>query len=777
MKQFSKFLADILFSSTKWIFYKSFVYFPLVILNHIYSSFIFLSGKNVENLLFGTTIDENGALRFDFFNSDSPLKTIYITMIGIAGGISAILISISIIKGLSKNLVSHKISSGAFKVGGGMLISMVIPIITVSFLSLASTISGVFGSKNDFGATQKDVEIAKDRLTNGIDLIYDIDSINITNYKNEYSWINYVGATGNSLVDGVLKKNEKGVSIQKYHKSEYLNITQNNIFKNIIGWEFISENGNHYIPTNNTLISSNNAAYKLLPFENNNKVNLVSDYTSHQEKILNQLNEIILDESNGETDKQFVDQEIKKLLSDTIEISKSIFDKSHENHIFNFENKKITWSKNIIEQFGKAKNAINKINAGKNQEYGNEIKKLSHNLEDANFIIKNYKSISEALISKFLDKYNLEYIENLLSNILLTPESKKEEQIYNEKEVKIILSFILVKNLEDIHDYFFSQYSKLENKSVSLMDISAKMDKYVLGIDDINSDKFSNGQIVSLNSLSDLISNTSSNEIVVVLFQLVTGKTSTDWTKMPRITEIDSSRLIVGIIAIAFGIFVTLKIAFFSARRIFDIAIFFTLGPVFSVWSAVDDGKRFSNWVEFMIERILSIIAILTSVRVLNILLYHFNILLKNTNLSEYEVGSTSLLKTIILLIFSFSGLLSILYSTKHFSEIFKAKSFNLLSGSTNFKIPWNKNDSIVNKISNFLTNNSSENSNYNNYNNKISNIKPSPLLIGTGAAAAAGIIGTNFMFKNSNHINSEDKKISSHEINVEWEEFITDEG
>lgn len=770
MKWLGNVIENVLLGWIKWLLFKGLIYFPLTILNHIYSAFLYLSGSSVEQLLFGTTIDDSGKLKFNFFESNSPLKATYLVMIGISASVSAILLCISVIKNFTKGNGIDKIGGAITKVSGSILVTTVIPVVVVSFLSLSSTVVNVLGSKYEYGATQGDIDKAKNTLTDSLNKVYMMKKLSIFDYKNTFKWINYNGKDGKAILNNQSINVEKGLTIKDYTRGDYNNLTQNSIYKNIKGWQLVSGTTNSFTPSTNVNFVHANSEYKLLPYEKSNKIENYDSNFEHYNHLLENLQDLISNENPDNNQNLFVNAKIREGINNLLEHSNSLFENGHENNIFKKDGNKISWTDNVSTIFQNGLDALNKLSLGKDPAKSENVKVLSHKLEDIRYVISDWNNKYYSLIENFKNQYNKPSIENFLSAILREPGSNTAENF--EKESKMVLSFINFLNLEDIYNHFFMKNVN-ESEVVSLNDIAHFIDKYV---DNGINETFSNHKKVSLSNLVEIISSATNSDLVITLYQFATGKTNSDWTKIPRISEIDLGRIFVGSLVILVSIVIVFLIALFVARRIFDIATFFVLGPIFSVWSPVDDGKRFANWLEFMVERILSIIAILTALKIMNVLAQYFKKMLMSANFEGENISNKQTLVNTILLIFTIAGLISIYASTRWFSSIFKVNTFNLTKSTRKSRNI--KGESFIQNIMNkpqYIHNN--EMFSLNETGKNMANaFNSTPLLLTSLAGSSISTIstGATALFKNrSTTLEAKQAVELDKKDHDEWENFI----
>ena len=142
------------------------------------------------------------------------------------------------------------------------------------------------------------------------------------------------------------------------------------------------------------------------------------------------------------------------------------------------------------------------------------------------------------------------------------------------------------------------------------------------------------------------------NSLVVIMYQLTTGRSDTLWYEAKFLTEPPQMLLIGGAI-IAFAIILMIQNILFAAMRVINLGLLFVLTPPAIATVAIDDGRIFKGWLKIVCANLVSILGIILTLKIFGLLYTGF----KDSITENQGFGQgASLLNTFMLAMFGLAG-------------------------------------------------------------------------------------------------------------------------
>ncbi len=119
---------------------------PLSILNALDHSFQYVSGSSVDKLLFSTSMADNKP-QINFFASNSPLKTFFLIVVGVAGTLLVLFVGLMVVQSLMGKRKDTPINRLA-KIAGSTSLIFAIPAGFLMALSLSGAVMGAISGQH-----------------------------------------------------------------------------------------------------------------------------------------------------------------------------------------------------------------------------------------------------------------------------------------------------------------------------------------------------------------------------------------------------------------------------------------------------------------------------------------------------------------------------------------------------------------------------------------------------------------------------------------------------
>ncbi len=127
---------------------------PLTLLNTLDHAFQYVSGSDVDKILFSTSLSD-GHAQLNFFASSSPLKTFFLIMVGVAGALLVIFMGFMLASSVTKKGTSPMRKMA--KVAVSTSIVFAIPVVFLSVLSLSGAVLGAI-SGDQIAMSSKNIQ-------------------------------------------------------------------------------------------------------------------------------------------------------------------------------------------------------------------------------------------------------------------------------------------------------------------------------------------------------------------------------------------------------------------------------------------------------------------------------------------------------------------------------------------------------------------------------------------------------------------------------------------
>lgn len=169
------------------------VHAPLVFLNSLDHSFQYVSGSQVDKMLFGTSITD-GHPQINFFASGSPLKMFFLIILGVAGALVAMTLGIVLITSVFKNKSSPLKKMGRMTMSASIV--FVIPLFFLITLSLCGSVMGAISGQH-INMSQKNISVYSQVTTRNMDKLQYAPQNASRSFMNDSPIPGVVDASGN----------------------------------------------------------------------------------------------------------------------------------------------------------------------------------------------------------------------------------------------------------------------------------------------------------------------------------------------------------------------------------------------------------------------------------------------------------------------------------------------------------------------------------------------------------------------------------------------------
>ncbi len=544
---------------TSWmsgLLYSIFVHGPLTLLNLVSNAFEYVSGANVDKLLFSTSVID-GKPELNFFASDSPLKTFFLLMLGISGALLAAFLGISLLSSIMKK----KGQGGPINKMGKVILNSTLVFAVPSVFLIVLSLSGGLMSALSGGHV-------------------DMSKQNITQFKA------YTSSNLQSI------KTKPPTMIYSFDTSQKITSQQFNDANNkpVQGGKSLDD----------ILLDIQNKAI----FKTSDTVKQIA--TQAQDAFQN-MKSLIVERGQGNN---FV---LNSSLDSSITSVQGVINNLKPKHKDNVE--------------------------------ADKVQALATKLQAINSAVNNWVKLS-----KTLSTYEGSDMTNP-QNIALRNYRMAFEYIYGNKDMNALLKINQIKTIQDL------------NQIIS----------YVIN-GDPNNPGMSNGLLFLKSTLSTL----EQNPLVTAFYKVATGNSGSNWDMAQSSFKTNNYMLVIGGILSAIAAGIMFMACLFAVERIFNIALLFIISPVIVTTSVFDDGARMKTWINMVIAKLISIFAIVISLRLFGTLSAAF---WKNLGtLPSLQGNAGFMLKNMLTTIFGIGGLLAAYHASSTLSGIVGA-GYGIMDG------------------------------------------------------------------------------------------------